>query len=330
VLPWFWEFSSLLLEIRMSGKFPSCRRSGFTLIELLVVIAIIAILIGLLVPAVQKVREAAALASCQNNLHQIGVGFHNFHQVNKRFPRQSDPVLGANALWGYDNSFFVAILPYIEQDNAYKNITQAPTGADTGEGTVITVFYCPSDPRGVSSEIYASRWGPSDYVGITGLDYFSSAANQIGVVNQAQTDPVYFNPQSRVVRVTDIIDGTSNTVIVGERPIGCDNYWGWWSYNVAYDAVTGVKNSSRLCDSTIGGSPCVNSCNQAGPFVFGAGPKNAYDINSMNQLWSMHSGGGGNFAMADGSVRFISYSVAPSIIPALATIAGGEVIPDYN
>ena len=255
----------------MSSKSPLHRKDGFTLIELLVVIAIIAILIGLLVPAVQKVREAAARASCQNNLHQLAVGCHSFHEANKRFPMQSDLNLSQTAKINYDCSFFVAITPYIEQNNAYVSINQVGTGA--GSETNITVFYCPSDPRSISSEIYGNAWWPTDYVGITGLDNFSTAQNQIGIINQVNLDPAmtllgYSIPQSRKIRVTDVVDGSSNTILIGERPIGCDNFWGWWTYNVAFDAVTGARNATRLCDYTIGGSPCVNSCSQSGLLYF--------------------------------------------------------------
>jgi hypothetical protein len=214
----------------------------------------------------------------------------------------------------------VPILPYLEQGAVFKQV-QNGTG-NAGVKAIIPNFTCPSDPRGASQEIYINVWGPSDYVGITGLDYFSSALNQIGVFNQAVP-----GPKSLPVRPTDIKDGTSNTVMIGERPISCDLFWGWWSFNVGYDAVSGSANTFRLSNSTIGGSPCIpNQKCAPPPFYFGGGPLNVNYQCSMDQLWSMHTAGG-SFGCADGSVRFFSYTVAATVIVDMSTINGGELIP---
>ena len=122
-------------------------RSAFTLIELLVVIAIIAILIGLLLPAVQKVREAAARAKCQNNLKQLGLAMHNYHSALNMFP-PGQGVVVANGNNGYN--VLAHILPYIEQDNVYRSfdfLQSSSTGNNaTVRATVISTFLCPSDP----------------------------------------------------------------------------------------------------------------------------------------------------------------------------------------
>jgi prepilin-type N-terminal cleavage/methylation domain-containing protein len=299
----------------------SQKRTGFTLIELLVVIAIIAILIALLVPAVQKVRAAAARASCQNNLKQLALACHGFADAQKRFPMQKDPVIG-KVYNTADSSWYVPILPHIEQTAVFQDMSQ---GTDKQRIAVIPNFTCPLDPRSPASEIYSNTWGPTDYVGITGLNYTSNKPTEIGVINQALP-----GPQSRKVKPTDVTDGTSNTVMIGERPISCDLFWGWWSYNVGYDAVSGSQNTYRLSGGTIGGGACQDKvpgsyqCGSA-PWRFGDGPKNVSYLCAMNQMWSLHESGG-NFGLADGSVRFFSYAAGLTVIPAMSTIAGGEVV----
>jgi prepilin-type N-terminal cleavage/methylation domain-containing protein len=311
------------------------KRIGFTLIELLVVIAIIAILIGLLVPAVQQVREAANRAECENNIKQIVLACHSFEDSHKRFPRQRDQVLSATALGTANTAWMVPILPYMEQGNAYHNVMtsgQNGAGSATGVLTIVPIFMCPSDPRSAQDGIYPYNstnptWAPTDYVGITGIDYFSTKSTEIGVFNQALS-----GPQSTIVRVTDIRDGTSNTIMVGERPISCDNFWGWWSFNVGYDAVSGSKNVAQLSTFTAGGGNCnpVKSGCASTPFYFGGGPKNVYQYCAMDQLWSCHRGDGGNFGCADGSVRWISYNAATTVVVYMSTIAGGENIPEVD
>jgi prepilin-type processing-associated H-X9-DG protein len=289
------------------------------------VIAIIAILIGLLVPAVQQVREAANRAQCQSNMRQLVLACLDFESGYKRYPRQADPVIQV-AQQGPNSSWYVPILPYMDQKNVYTNVVANVQGVDVN--AVVPIFWCASDPRGVDAIVYGGTWGGTDYVGVTGLDYFSTSPKQIGIFNQVQYNP-YGVPQSKVVRPTDVLDGTSNTIIIAERPISCDLFWGWWSYNVGYDAVSGSKNTTQLSTFTIGGSTCnpapPGTCGSQ-PFYFGKGSRHVDDPCAMNQYWSLHQGGA-NFAFADGSVRFMGYETALDVIPLLSTIAGGEILP---
>jgi prepilin-type N-terminal cleavage/methylation domain-containing protein/prepilin-type processing-associated H-X9-DG protein len=305
------------------------RRKAFTLIELLVVIAIIALLIGLLLPAVQKVREAAARMKCQNNLKQLALGCHTFHDANDRFPIAVDRGKLTTGTW---LGWIGQTLMYIEQGNLYQELITANATART---RAVTLVVCPSDPRGAVPAMSGTNtysW-LTGYVAITGLDrwgkgYPGNAASPItapaeGVI-QGKWDGTTTRP--KFVSAVNITDGTSNTLLLGEQPpeggttTNVVNYWN----SLNNDSIMGVANQSKLREtetamarfSNDGGPPCVV------PAYFGPG-----DLNNkchFNHLWSFHTGGGGNFAFADGSVRFIPYSASQTLIP-LATRAGGEV-----
>ncbi len=282
------------------------KRSGFTLIELLVVIAIIAILIALLVPAVQKVRAAAALVQCTNNMKQIGLACHSFHGAFKHFPWMSDP---QNQGLGW----MVGILPYIEQQPLYSDMNVAPS---------IPVFLCPADPR-MNQVDTNYGWGMTDYVGVAGYDMSDTAPAHLGIIQ--------FSHHVTIMQVTD---GTSNTILVAERPFSVDFWWGWWAQYSYGDNIWGsVQNitgdssyptsQKNYYTGDNGGTPCPS-----GPYYFGNGPREVGNSCSFNQIWSCHPGGG-NFTLADGSVRFVAYSGALAIVDA-STYAGAEStqIPD--
>jgi prepilin-type N-terminal cleavage/methylation domain-containing protein len=263
---------------------------GFTLIELLVVIAIIAILIGLLLPAVQKVRAAAARMQCANNLKQIGLACYNFENNYQHLPGD-----GGDAAAGY-RGWMVCLLPYIEQTAVYNS--------GNYYSSLIKTYVCPADPRGTSFFADASYgWSLTSYVAIAGKTY----GDNLGIIT--------YTPN----KVTDITDGTSNTIMVGERPPSIDAYWGWYAETTNYDETSGAANTSQQYYTSNTGASCGSP-----PFYFG-GPSNVTNPCSFNQLWSPHTGSGANFVLGDGSVRFISYS-ASSLLPSLATRAGGEVV----
>jgi prepilin-type N-terminal cleavage/methylation domain-containing protein len=191
-------------------------RRGFTLIELLVVIAIIAILLGLVVPAVQSIREAANRAKCQNNLRQLGLAAHQFHDVNQHLPPGIGYYPPADGAFG---SYFFHLLPYLEQVNLYRAALgtvafPAPDGPRMahypGNNTVysrpVAVFLCPSDPS----------VGPGGQVTINGVPFGASSYAGNAMVNAPN------GPQDKA-RLADITDGTSNTILHAEKYARCSN-----------------------------------------------------------------------------------------------------------
>ena len=300
------------------------RRPGFTLIELLVVIAIIAILIALLVPAVQKVREAAARTQCANNLKQIGLAIHNYHDVRKRLPPARGEyfltyaqALGYTSANNYGGLFpggftqyggwMCSILPYVEQDTLFNAMKYQGTAYGvffTYYSKAIPIFRCPSDPRNVDETPNGGNM--TNYLGVTGSD---------GTFNEEFYGPSngIFNLKSTGQRLTDVIDGTAYTLMVGERPPAKDKYWGWWSVS-DYDCL--------LSTVDIIGQYFYSGC--ISPGLYRPGKLNAGCSGDSNHFWSFHTGGG-MWLFGDGSTRYIPYTAQPITIP-LATRAGGETV----
>ena len=351
-------------------RFP---RRAFTLIELLVVIAIIAILIGLLLPAVQKVRDAAARLRCQNNMKQIGLALHNYHDANGKFPAAvynyrvngttaADPNLLDDKLW---KSWMAFILPYVEQDALWRTVEQAnagnPSPVPTTYGipkaepwypwatlpngtprflalyTPLSIWKCTSDPRqDLASVVDGLKVAFSGYMGVSGPDYaawsttptatttFYGRESRGILVASNKFDPAISNRTpavtNRGVTIPAIADGTSNTVMVGERPPSADLVYGWWFAGAGWDAAGSTDVVLGVRDRNLQSMSGISSC-PVGPYNFG--PGNVNNLCDMFHFWSFHSGGS-NFVMGDGSVRFLSYS-ANEVLPAMSTMAGGEV-----
>jgi len=304
-------------------------RRGFTLIELLVVIAIIAILIGLLLPAVQKVREAAARMKCQNHLKQIGLACHNFHDQNLYLPGGVEIYAAASEPQN-PGTWMRRILPFVEQ-----NKEKMPSANN------LPLSVCPSDPRG--SVTYGSgggfgSYGLSWYVATDFRDYADGLGMLFGYstyVTQAASPGYRYDPVK--ITMVQVTDGTSNTLMVAERIPSIpgtysDLFWGWWDYPTSYDTRTPARARSGLY--TTSGSLSGNvAC------VFPAPMMNA-DLKSQcvfNAPSSFHAGGA-NFAIGDGSVRFITVAAANqtftwngvtmTVLEAMGSRAGGEVIPN--
>jgi prepilin-type N-terminal cleavage/methylation domain-containing protein/prepilin-type processing-associated H-X9-DG protein len=289
------------------------RRKGFTLIELLVVIAILGVLISLLLPAIQKVRETANRSKCANNLKQIALAVHNYESVYLRVI----PNAGPNP---YNGGWLVHILPYIEYEPLYRLMQVKPGGPISGgsyqkpyRSTIIPTYVCPSDPRAAGGLMYKGGWGGGEwactsYPSVTGHDYLSGKNNP----NQEGMITWYGK-----VTFSKVSDGLSNTLMIGERPPAPDLFWGWWTWG-QYDVGSGVANTLWFYNKDDFGKPCPGP-----PYVFGpAEGTGLHNPCAFNHLWSMHPGGS-NFAMGDASVRFIGYHVG-SLMLALSTYMGNE------
>jgi len=298
----------------------SCRlrRSGFSLIELLVVIAIIAVLAGLLLASVQKVRDAANRVKCQNNLKQIGLALHIYHDSFGTLPPafshydpQFTPPQPQDKFWYI--SWMARLLPYIEQGNLAGEVQweQWPWWQGQTNGIVMPIYRCPTDSR----QSQPAPFGGGVSVALTGY---------LGVsgTNMNTRDGVLF-PNSQVT-FTQITDGLSNTLMVGERPPSKDLYFGWWfagagqdpAYSGSCDVILGTQEIKTTGIGEEGG------CG-SGPYSFG--PGKVSDACSMFHFWSLHQGGA-NFLYCDGSVHFIRYTCNPTLLVRMGTANGGEPV----
>jgi prepilin-type N-terminal cleavage/methylation domain-containing protein/prepilin-type processing-associated H-X9-DG protein len=288
-------------------------RTGFTLIELLVVIAIIGILIALLLPAVQKVRDAATRTKCQNRLKQIGIALHSYHDINSTFP------FGLTNTAGHDwyRSWLSKLMRFVELDNLATAEDNNPSnnpwdGTHLAFKTVVDIYTCNADQRTLLVEYsHGYKVALTEFQGVAGIN--ANIPTKDGVL--------YMNSR---VRMADVTDGLSNTLLVGERPPTSDMWFGWWyagagqapGYFGSGDVVLGVHET--VTDTTYPYNTCPR-----GPYSFM--PGNLNNPCDDFHYWSLHSGGA-NFLFGDGVVKFLPYGINPDVLAKLATRAGGEVI----
>jgi prepilin-type N-terminal cleavage/methylation domain-containing protein/prepilin-type processing-associated H-X9-DG protein len=337
----------------------SGRRTGFTLIELLVVIAIIAILMGLLLPAVQKARESANRIKCANNLKQMGLALHQYHDAQGALPAGINNSF--NVYWHW--SWMARILPYIEQENLwhaadeFAHNTSIPVtyylpppngtpgyahwspwggwvfgldqpGPNPALGVIVGLFVCPSEPESRQTEVNVRNMpillSFTDYQGVSGQDF----RTQDGCLGS-----------NRCIRFAEIMDGLSNTLLVGERAsskklhygtyfAGCGQYASGLPQGDEQRGSADVVLGVRELNSQLSGYPEMDQC-PPGPYHFVPPGTIKDSTGAINEecdqfhYWSRHPGGA-NFLMVDGSVHFLAYAIDP-IMPALASRAGGEV-----
>jgi prepilin-type N-terminal cleavage/methylation domain-containing protein len=292
-------------------------RGGFTLIELLVVIAIIAVLIGLLVPAVQKVREAANRMQCQNHLKQLGLALHAYHDSMNRLPPGGVAGTRSNGL-----SWHAFILPYVEQDNLNKQVNRAATSYLDHNPiglTRVAVYLCPSansanerthrndesvPPTSTGTRTFTTHYygnmGPkgSGYTSVSGAHGGYATQGVLGVNTQ--------------VRLTEITDGTSNTFLAGE--ISFTDLQANHGYRVW---TRGCSGSAAAPNEAVCGG-CKNVTNSINVTRF-----NSANFNDIS-FGSNHPGGA-NFVLSDASVRFLSAGISFPLYQATASRNAGEV-----
>lgn len=320
----------------LAGFLPAPRiRRGFTLIELLVVIAIIAVLIGLLLPAVQQVREAARRTQCRNRLKQIGLALHSYHDVHGVFPpgyiardvSSSDPApsdTGPGFAWG------TLLLPFLDQNPLYGHLdfTEDADDAhnlDHAVSVVLSVFLCPSDPAPRTFSLPGGPELPSgNYVGVFG---YGNVSLTPGIGTGVFT-------RNRSVRIRDITDGTSNTICVGERMHEHNHVEGLSPVDANSTWYAVIPNAPRPAGMTMPAmteeSPSL-VLGHVGQDAVGMMPAMHHTPNHTNHIVNFSSlhAGGTHFLQCDGSVYFLSDSVGYDVFRYLGERSDGQVIGQF-
>src|SRR5262249_22855035 len=298
---------------------PLCRprsvRRGFTLIELLVVIAIIAILIGLLLPAVQKIREAAARMKSANNLKQLTLAVHNYEGTFGKFPGNAETLPN-----GLRVSCHYLILPYIEQDNLYRVAGVSNAAYLANAGTILNVYISPLDTSQPSRQttINGVKWAVSNYAANHSIfGYPGNATNWNGFVNN--------DWDNKGRRIDTITDGASNTLMFGERYGLCSSGGSLWAYRNTDPAPTSPAylGWARMAffptnwDSNNKSMPFTSVPPQNKPLVANCSPYNMQAFTA----------GGCQISMCDGSVRSVKSSINSTVWFAVVWPDDGQVVP---
>lgn len=311
------------------------RRPAFTLIELLVVIAILAILIGLLLPAVQKSRDAANRAKCQNNLKQLGLALHGFHDASGCFPASGWTTAGPGNPGGKYVGWRPLTLPFIEQENLKKlydfNLNWWEGTNTTIASVPVMTYRCPSAPeRQVLSAVakpprpamtFSTPLGVTDYEAIMGV--------QPAAINPHLSSPIYNNTnrfsvlsRNSATKLTDIGDGTTSTIMVvecGGRPL----VYRKRTHQAALNNDQGIGWADSEGPFSFDGSAADGSTEGCGP-----GCSSAMNAKNDNEPYSFHSTGA-NFLFAGGQVQFLRESIPVAMFAALCTMNAGEILGEY-
>jgi prepilin-type N-terminal cleavage/methylation domain-containing protein/prepilin-type processing-associated H-X9-DG protein len=334
-------------------------RKGFTLIELLVVIAIIAILIALLLPAVQQAREAARRSQCKNNLKQIGLAMHNYHDVFNKFPpgyinySLSQPATNGHWAWS------ALILPYIEQGVLFKqlnvgnvsvdyDVSTAAAAIQTAMQTAQPALVCPSDNIGQINDYSGSQgnsrllFGTSTNQGLTAASYvavnnnWTVARTKATTSTDGSTGAVGIFYENSNTNIRDITDGTSNTVMCGERAWkvkNCDNKSAVaFAINTISPAAVSPAATPFTYTATTGGSTSRAAVDTGLALALGDAMSKINECNNPTSgapigtsgFSSFHTGGA-QFLMADGAVRFLSENIATGVSATGATATDSGV-----
>jgi len=280
-------------------------RHAFTLIELLVVIAIVGLLIALLLPAVQAAREAARRVQCRSNLRQIALALHNYHDRAGSLPPTSVVDWDTDTGWW---SWRVRVLPELDQQPLYDQIDLREDIWNNGDkykpatSAQLAVFMCPSDPH-IEKVFETVEFFPggeayalASYFGCRGSDDAIPGDGAFPAINE-------------VVRLRDITDGTSQTILLGERPADTSANWGWWAAGVGLDDEGLGDHVLDALEGLYAGDLTNTSTD-------------------LLHFWSPHTGGV-HVAMCDGSVRFLSYSIEEEAFQSLASRNGDEIVGEF-
>jgi prepilin-type N-terminal cleavage/methylation domain-containing protein len=322
------------------SRYPS--RLAFTLVELLVVIAIIGVLVALLLPAVQAAREAARRSQCSNNLKQLGIGLHNYHDQRGVFPMGQHNPIGANppaTAWNR-SCWWQAVLPFVEQQPLFELIvtrskaTPTPpyvtqfsnnvqnTVSEPGRNTIVKLFVCPSDADGPKNRTVAGN-----EQGFHG-NYVLCAGSTVFNPTTPVADPQGINRNGMfyvysTTKMASVVDGTSNTFFGSEVMIVKDTnlhdlrgrYWNTWQGNVLFSTL--YPPNTTVGDRS---SYCIN-----------APRRPCQGLSTTNVVQSVRSNhpGGAMFLMGDASVRFISNTVNLATYQALSTREGAEALQNF-
>jgi prepilin-type processing-associated H-X9-DG protein len=289
------------------------RRSAWSLIELLVVLAIIGVLIGLLLPAVQKVREMARQTECRNNLRQLSLAFHHYHQIHRRFPfaaHTSEP-------W---NSWPTALLPYLEQQPLYGKIVAINAGEVVDEpgpnsvwARVPRVFVCPSDWLPGQPCSYSLDGATDLYRGVT--SYQVNGGTSVAALKDGMF------PLDAAVSLGDVTDGASCTLLCGER-YSFDPLWAAFM-SIFPPYLHDLRVLGLWGDYVPNAAPPGTSIN----FRLSTATYNPADFERRSTAYGSGHAGGAHVAFVDGSVHFLRDSLPYQVLHDLSTRAGGEIIP---